>query len=534
MKGIASWRIQTRQGATIGFLQQCLGSQTISSAFITAIRLRAFDSFAVLSMVLWCLSPLGSQASLRVISIVDHYSETPITMSTPNTFFEYQFSSSEAYGEAGTRVSSPVLAAFSAASLLGTRNQDLWGGIRFPMMDNLETIGNEWVDVPQTNNLTYSSLIGTPVGPLPSFGNTSFTLPGSYLSISCPVFGTTKNPKFANWTSTTPRNGIDCSWDSSEGGTTYKIAISRPCVPHLMNTTSRNARKLIWESSTGSEKTGWTWAVCDLTTAYVDVNVTCTGSPSGSSSLSTCNLSSARRSPKTQYNTNWTVFDIVYDGRYKYSNNNDDAKNVLGILTGLFPHYMPSAGMEPVLAYFTEPYHAVGLHESPSSRETYAIGRKVFQTRLAQLLNSILFVGIDPTVFTGSWDLSERMKSEGALKLTAINSQHYQVVRCSRPWLGVLIVASLTIFVCALIGAIARIITIAPDVLGSITVILLQNKIVGAAGSSVWSCDEWTRSLRNTKLYLGDVQPEADVGCIALATSRQDVEIISSKGRYYR
>jgi hypothetical protein len=103
----------------------------------------------------------------------------------------------------------------------------------------------------------------------------------------------------------------------------------------------------------------------------------------------------------------------------------------------------------------------------------------------------------------------------------------------SRPWLGMLIVASLAIFVFALIGAFLRIRTLTPDVLGSISVALLQNRIRGVAGSSTWDFDTWARSLRDTKLYLADVETNAEYGSIALATSKRDVHVGLINGRKY-
>lgn len=285
---------------------------------------------------------------------------------------------------------------------------------------------------------------------------------------------------------------------------------------------TRNARTLVWESfmynsSGGSESFLWTQAKCDLTTTYVDANVTCTESSSGSSSASTCNLSSARRSLTPQFNSNWTVLDIA--------GGTHDAADVLNLLTGLFPSAQLSGGLQPVLAYFTDPYHAVGFG---SLAPIYTAGQKVFETRLAQLLNSILYIGIDSRTFTGSFQ-----PDENALNLTGITTLQQEVVRCNLPSLGVLIVASLAIFICALLGAYLRIITHTPDILGSISLVLLHNKTRGVAGSSTWSSDEWARNLRESKLYLGDVEPGAEVGRIALATSLQDLHVGSIKGRNY-
>ncbi|RAK98888.1 uncharacterized protein BO80DRAFT_426992 [Aspergillus ibericus CBS 121593] len=528
MKSIASWRIQTRRGATVGLLEQCLGSQTISGALLTQIRLGMLNVFAVLTIVLWCLSPLGSQASLRVISIVASYPSSPINLTTMNTFTAYGYGYAEGRSEAVTAVADPVIASIMAASLLGTRNQDLWGNVRFPAIE--KNTNSEWMDILQTNNLSYASLVGTPVNNMASSGNTSFTLPGSYLSVSCSKFGISNETKFINYTSSdapTPNNGVDCTWASSKGGTQYQIAISKPCsgVSASMASGTRPARKLIWESqveytSGDNEDAGWTLAECDLTTTYVDANVSCTGSTSGSSSASTCNLSSVRRSPTPQYNHNWTVFDF----------DNVAAQSVLTLLTGLFPYSQLSGGYQPIVAYLADPYHAViGTTLMP----TYTVGREVFEIRLAQLLNPVLYIGIGAPAFTGSYNASLSPWAASTLKIGANATIQQDVVQCSRAWLGVLILASVTIFMCAIVGAVLRFITLMPDVLGSISVAFLHNRTTDVPGSSTWSSDEWAKNTRDKTLYLGDVEPGAEVGCIALATSAEDVDVHPVKGRYY-
>ena len=91
----------------------------------------------------------------------------------------------------------------------------------------------------------------------------------------------------------------------------------------------------------------------------------------------------------------------------------------------------------------------------------------------------------------------------------------------------------MTIFICALTGAYLRIITLSPDILGSISLALLHNKTRGIDGSSTWSSDEWARNLRESKLYFGDGEPGAEAGRIALATSLQDLRVGSINGRNY-
>ncbi|KAJ5841143.1 hypothetical protein N7534_010973 [Penicillium rubens] len=547
IKSIASWRIQTTRGATIGLVEQCLGSQTITGAFLTHIRLRAVNFAAIFTVLLWCLSPLGSQASLRVISIVPSYPGNEVELTTLDTFTQYQYGYGQGVSEAVTSVANPMTASLSAASLLATRNQDLWGNIRFPVIENLEKNSTGWMDLPQNDDLTYASLVGVPVIDLPSSGNTSFTLPGSYLSISCPVFDTLHNMNLTNFTgpdAPSPGNGDDCSWTSAWGGSQFQLAISEPCSNSLNAslTRTRNARKLIWESfdrgyaGPDEHRSPITRAICDISTTYVESNVTCE-SLDGNQSTNTCNLSSTRRSvDKSHFHKNWTIFDVNLGADPKLPIRYN--AGFLYILTTLFPHIEQNGGLQPLIGYFIDPFHAVGnfFGENLMSPETTT--PKVFGTRLSQLFNSVLYLGISPSAFTGSVNMTAITRKTSPIKdtpvkFTAHNTHFQNIVRCNRPWLAVLIISSVVIFCFALVGAYLHIITITPDLLGSISVALLQNKTEGIVGSSTWSSDEWSKNMRDTKLWLGDVQPEADVGCIALTTVAQDVPPGSVKGRLY-
>lgn len=503
---------------------------------------------AIFTVLLWCLSPLGSQASLRVISIVSSYPGNPVELTTLNTFTPYQYGYNQAVTEAMISVANPMAASLSGASLLATRNQDLWGNIRFPVIENLEKNSTGWMDIPRNNNLTYASLVGVPVIGLPSSGNTSFTLPGSYLSISCPVFDTIHTLNFTNFTgpdAPSPGNGDDCSWTSAWGGYQFTIALSEPCSNSLNASMkrTRNARKIIWESwergyaDDETHRSPITRAICDITTTYVDANVTCE-SLDGSQSTNTCNMSSARRSvDESHFHKNWTIFDVNFPGDAKLPIRYN--QGLLYILTTMFPTIEQNGGLQPLIGYFIDPYHAVGNLFGENLMSPQTTTPEVFGTRLSQLFNSVLYLGISPSAFTGSVNMTEITRKGSSIKdtpvkLTARNTHLQNIVRCNRPWLVNLIISSVVIFCFALVGAYLHIITIAPDLLGSISVALLQNKIEGIVGSSTWSSDEWSKNMRDIKLWLGDVQPEADVGRLALTTAAQDVPPGSIKGRLYQ
>ncbi|CAI7565824.1 unnamed protein product [Penicillium pancosmium] len=387
-----------------------------------------------------------------------------------------------------------------SSMLLKNRTQDLWGKIRFPVIKNLSNSSSEWIDMPSNNDLTYASLVGSPVATLPISSNTSFTLPGSYLSLSCPEFGVFKQPSYTNFTNSSahsPENHDDCSWASAQGGFEYQIAISEPCSEFNLNMTTgtRNARKFVWESyddtDTDSERKLYTRAICDLTTTFVDAKVTCTGSSSGSYAGSTCILSSVRRSPTPPVNGNWTILDFDTDGP---SSSTVNTRSIVNLLAGLFPYAQSAGGDQPVRNYLMDPFTTIGNYVQLKSVSVLVTLSSNY------VLNSITYFGIDPTALTASFNKSDVGLSVGLVNLNGTVTTGQDVIKCNRAWFGVLITASLVIFVFALLGAILRIMTFAPDILGSISSVFLDNKIRGVTGSSTWSSDQWCRWLKNEKL----------------------------------
>ncbi|GJC93120.1 hypothetical protein ColKHC_01946 [Colletotrichum higginsianum] len=525
MKSIASWRIQASQGANLGSLEQCLGSQTISRAFTTQINLRTYNLLGLSIVALWCLSPLGSQASLRVISVIPK-SEIDLRMlSTVDTFGDYSSDytirtvASEGGEVVRMTVPTAVVTSLMAVKFLMSRNQDIWGNVRLPAIENLEKGGKSggdsgWIELLGHDPIEYASLVGTPVANLATKGNTSFVLPGSYLSLSCaPIRLVSNQTVLSNWTSNPPAiipelhgNRTDCEWAIGRGALTqYQVAISVPCgeLERQLITAERipNARKLIWESDylldkddNGKIPPVISRAECDMTTTHTETQVTCIESLSGDSSGS-----------------------IFFD-----KSHGTDAP-VLSTLTNLFPLLaFSNFTRQPVLVYLTNPFRAI--------------------------LNSILYVGIDAPTFTGSFNSSDPDRGtrgkvytgsntggeyDHMLNITGDVTSRHDVVYCDRAWLGVLIISSLAAFLCAIAGAVLRMMTLTPDVLGSTSIALLHNRVGGLEGSSGWSSDEWVRHFKDARLRLGDVEPAAEVGRIGLATLDDGAVGVVKSGRYY-
>ncbi|KKA24995.1 hypothetical protein T310_0976 [Rasamsonia emersonii CBS 393.64] len=419
MRSLATWRIQ--RGATVKFVEQLMGSYSISGAVFTQLFLHAFDLVGLAIVLIWVLSPLGSQASLRVISPDTVYLTNNTALTAIDTFSRYPDAGVDSIDWSYIPLRAIFSAGLMSVKLLQTRNQDIWGNIRIPYLGHDAVMSDDWTVFANTSNVTYSSLVGVPIFTIPQEGNTTFTMSTSYLDPSCSVFDlrpaldNATNDGFTNYSSPDaprPPGRTDCSWDTASG---YLVSVagSRPCQTLVFNsTTGRDARVLVLES------------LMDYVPQYI--------------SHMECQLFTTR--------------------------------------TG------------------------------------------VFELRLAQLLNTQFLSALSPNNTIGFFEPADQYSNWRMVNVTAQTTTSRSVVRCNHAWLAALIIASAACFVAAVAGAAARLATLVPDVLGTLSLAMLDNRCgdIAVGGSTL---DGATKAalLKNVRVRLGDVRPQEEVGLIALA-----------------
>lgn len=488
MKSIATFRIQS--GSTIGVLEQLLGSRTISGAVFTQVRLRAVNSVALGIIILWCLSPLGSQASLRVIYIAPQYLSNATSLIAMKTFAAYEYTYAAGMSTGKLSVGAPFTASLLAGRLLQQQNQDLWGNVRLPSIENLHPNGTSWIDI-KDKPIEYTSLVGVPVGPLPTRGNTTYSLVNSYLKVTCDTFEERPHGFQLNYTSDPPPvpSNKTYGWVSSKiNPLQMGITIPRNFDPEERNVDSR---QFIWETLNDNS----TFAQCHLSTTFIEVSISC--------SLKKCQPLAVRPSPNPDIG-NKTVFDLTAHPQV-----------ILNLLTGLFPTSMLSGGINPLVSYMLDPSSAVG---SANQTSVYALGREMFELRLAQILNTVLMLGIGMNSITSSIDTFLSARSPVANStIDAVVTIKHDIVRCNRAWLSILILASLS--TCLVVGTamVLQFYTLAPDVLGSLSLAMLDHEEGDGRGRSTWDGDRWTRKRRETVVRLADVRAQEEVGRIGLS-----------------
>ncbi|RMJ14189.1 hypothetical protein CDV36_006143 [Fusarium kuroshium] len=522
LKTFATWRLQN--GTRIGLIEQLVGSHTVAEAFFTQYRLKAVNILAIAILLLWCLSPLGSQAALRAISTNQVFLNSTGNLTVLDTFSEFRFlTSSGVLASAMRMLVPPAIASMLAARVLQGRNQDLWGNIRLPLIERLtDNVSNtSWIDVSNVKELDYSSLVGVPVLSLPSEGNHTFTFSASYVNPECTTVKV--NPKYDFNTDLPDFNSSDrsnCRWTTVQPEVTLRVSLSQPCengIDELYDKyhegKDRPARVFLWESRTFTAK-GHSYAECHLYTTYVDVKMHCQGV--------SCSPISVRRSPKPPRHANWTVLDMMA--------NFQQPEGFMTIFASMFPDSNNSGGQTPTVMYLVEPFNALS---ADNLTQPAALPRETFETRLSHLINTELLLGIRPGEVAGG--LTE--KNENNLSVSVVTRDTYtrvELIQYNALWLIMLLVSSTVLFGVAMAAIVVRFRILVPEVLGSLALGMLDNRCDDIKHSSFMSGDDKMAKMKEVKVMLGDVEPHAEIGRIALAAPMEDVVVGKvQKGKFY-
>ncbi|KAH8599522.1 hypothetical protein B0O99DRAFT_328504 [Bisporella sp. PMI_857] len=159
------------------------GSQSFFSTMKTQALLGPLKPLAICLIIVWLLSPFGSQAMLRSLS-VDLVHESGVTV------IPYFNAQQPASIDAGSWF--PAFISSFATSILSSPaakndSSDLWGNAKVPLLSSLSNFTSEdsegWLPVNE-GNFQYSSLFGIPIF-LPDVNITTLPLKSSYIQLFC-------------------------------------------------------------------------------------------------------------------------------------------------------------------------------------------------------------------------------------------------------------------------------------------------------------------------------------------------------------
>jgi hypothetical protein len=141
----------------------------------------------------WLLSPLGGQASLRLLST------QPLVTKANSTVFYYPIELFPTQTALPLRQSNATMLPFFAplfvTALQTSRHNidtptDLFGNVRIPDINALNMRSapdstSAWRSIQNSSNLPYTSVFGIPIAGIPQNGNATFSLLSHYWSVNC-------------------------------------------------------------------------------------------------------------------------------------------------------------------------------------------------------------------------------------------------------------------------------------------------------------------------------------------------------------
>lgn len=149
-------------------------------------------TFASLGIILvWALSPIGGQGSLRVLSVRDEMTITPVGLTAPTSETVNYFGGLSHYVTTPIVINALISVSLAAPNSTTLSPRDTWGNVKLPASHYVKD--GEYSMVHQLsdnegllpNETEYSSLIGIPIWDVPQQGNMTFSFEWPIYDTDC-------------------------------------------------------------------------------------------------------------------------------------------------------------------------------------------------------------------------------------------------------------------------------------------------------------------------------------------------------------
>ena len=421
-----------------------------------------------------------------------------------------------------------ISASLTVSDAWRNNSVDPWGRPKVPVLKAIQDMATNddhaWVDITPGIDTTFASLVG--VG-IPSFVNTlaegetlNLTLPFEYLDSTCTVDSVVKlddvrahlhsygqmAPSFPS-NSTDPYVTLQSPRSSRIGGTVRTNFFLSATSPNDTKTKRSAEASLVW----GLYGLGGVHVYnCSVRMVRVDAAIQCQGS--------TCTAQAVRPSRTT---------DSYVCSLSSTSGCLSDLVNPFSLPLGRFLEFLPTAmsGINddtcPIYEYWFgyPPQPARDPLTPPSFRDWSKITDALLSSRLTTMLNTFWYAWLwnDEVYTRSSFDARDRYSTT-----TATRTQVRPIYKVDRGWATALFLSSGLLLVLSVINCILMFRLRGPDPFGYISVLLRDgiDSRVPKTGSAL-NGHEMARLLAKENVQLTDVQPEKDVGKIALTTRKK-------------
>lgn len=533
-------RYRLEQGTSLGVLEQLVGSQTVFGAFWIQVVLQNINALGIFLILLWLISPLGGQASLRLIAQDKEVNAWSATFACINSTWQ---SSSFAQGFAQTLTGASINALYVGCMVaplaIKTSAQDSWGNIKIPRFETYnQTVDDEGFSTVPEEGVDWISLLGQPVAGLKTGFDANFTLSTWYHDLKCSDLH--KVPASSDWIrdmfGDTDAQYYNASniWTKGGGYSSWLLWLIEDLSPGAYNPNKLN---FIWLSKSGlinnvhddAAELNYNetcLANCSLTATYVEAHIVCHG-------LS-CKPTKIRSVPPPSSGWRgqllWTVGGSTWTYFYK---------NLIGIDTRA-SHYTSSVTEHYIYGHVESPfqYGVSVMTANLGYLDMTNVPLPDFTRRLRTVLNTYYIASLAPQASTGtmssaSANATRLLDGEDSiqggfyeLKLmpaAATISSTTDIYRCDKTFFALAIISSAVLFITGVAGVVARYCCKGPDMLGYITSIVRHNPYTSLhTQNEALDTSELVRQSTKMFLRLEDVNEGTnDVGHIAISSLRK-------------
>jgi hypothetical protein len=508
-------------------LERLIGSQSVYSAIERQIGLRSVDLLGASLIVLWLISPLGGQASLRLLTT------KPRVVSLNSTV---QYFPMEGYSQSyliSPNVASeawPRFAPLYMTSLHLSRNymnapMDLWGAVKIPdPASSSGKLDDGWQSFEFAPSANYTSLFGIPTVGIPTTGNTTFNLMSHYWAVNCANFTLEK----ADWNSTS----MFGMYRESAQSISFTMELPFNADDDLKDGVTFTYRSLRAEppaaNAPGGRNASISQTKCSLAIKFVESRVGCAGQ--------SCRVTAMRN---------------IDRGTIPFPTHL--IRNALILLPGtdigLLPSRRTRTQSEITEKWIADPDTTFDDDAGPEAvsgffADVSKIPPPVFSKRLQLVINTFwdstlgsryrsanFTLGQNFSMFTTSSGISTPLHfNSSQLSGSKFDGEQYV---CSKPFAIITIVVSMVLFVSAVVSLVlAASLTTSPDILGFISTYLRDNPYADAKAASHSDGLDAARVLGDIRVIVGDVKSGEDVGHVAFATVGNGVERLERKKLY--
>ncbi|THZ74212.1 hypothetical protein D6C84_09459 [Aureobasidium pullulans] len=547
-------RYYAERGMRLGVLELLLASQTVWGAFESQMLLRNFTVVGVHLFLLWCLSPLGGQGSLRILTtrmdgmmsdgqgIVYLPTGAMLTNMTASVFAQ----ADAATGLAATN--SLYNANLLSPDLIKQSGQDVWGNVKVPNWKTVSTVeaSNDggWRTVPPLSSPdNYTSLAGLPISGIIKRTGTyqESEFQDAYMQLDCPLlFNVSKND--GAWV-----DYLGIVWSASNGSSALHNKASGTQTSFFLDTNTpidtdrqttlfydQNSTTLATESlqqprnilygsmyevANSTDPRGvFALALrnCTVQQRYIEARARCTED--------NCTVTALR--PSTRFANRNPYLTRLEDPAITFNL----MKN-MPLATGSF-RVGDSAPTELYIRGSEMPFGRA----SADQPEILNITNDVFESKFQLLLNTYYQLSMAPLAYTAAlpapsdakWDLLQKFDSSGGadkelpfvpLRSNTTVTTVIEVYHCNYLWFVLLLTSSVILVMLGAIGSALSHLCHAPDMIGYVSSFTYNNPYmqVPSGGESLGAMER-ARLLRDLKVKIGDATSESDVGHVVFAT----------------